>query len=96
MQEIVTVAVAGPAWPVGVLGWKGHRTALHVTTSAAVPAWPGSTIHSRIVLRRRPIATVVGGTIVGWLVVTAGPITVRTPMETTETVQPPTLIERLT
>ncbi len=96
VQEIVTVAVAGPAWPVGVLGWKGHRTALHVTTSAAVPAWPGSTIHSRIVLRRRPTATVVGGTIVGWLVVTAGPITVRTPMETTETVQPPTLIERLT
>ena len=95
-DEFTSVVVARPASPVGEIGWKAHHAALHVTRPVVVPAWPGSTIHSRIELRHRPTTTVVSGTVVGWLVVTAGPIEVRTPVATSSTVHPPTLLERLT
>ena len=93
-QQLASEGLA--ASPVGEIGWKAHHAALHVTRPVVVPAWPGSTIHSRIELRHRPTTTVVSGTVVGWLVVTAGPIEVRTPVATSSTVHPPTLLERLT
>ena len=49
-----------------------------------------------MILRKSFTSTIAAGTTVGWLVATAGPVTIRTPVVTTSTVHPPTLLERLT
>ena len=94
--EFVTVILSTPARAVGLIGWKGHLTTLHVSSAAVVPAWPGSAVRSRVILRKSFTSTIAAGTTVGWLVATAGPVTIRTPVVTTSTVHPPTLLERLT
>ena len=94
--QFTRVEVASPQRVVGTVGWSGHQAALHVTRAASVPAWPGSLVLAHLEVRSAATTTIPAGTVVGWLVLRSGPIVTRTPVASSWTVHPPTLLERLT
>ena len=94
--QFARVTVSTPHGSVGTFGWSGHHTLLRVAAASIVPAWPGSVVVAHLELRHGITSTVLAGSRVGDLVVRAGPVTVRTPVVTSTTVHPPSLLERLT
>jgi len=95
VAQFATLSVATTGSSIGSFGWTGHEAALHVTSDAIIPAWPGGVVRAHLKLSHQRTTRTVGGTVVGWLILRAGPITTRTPVATSQTVQPPTLLERL-